>query len=366
MPIIRSKTVRAGGYVMIANELSKDKLLTLDDKGLMLYLLTFPDNWIFYDDKIREDLATWQNGELKPLPKQTLEKCFKRLRHAGYVRRVRTSSPTQSPAFTLYVYEDKTAAPPDNWAEQPTTNVVSSTTYHENGRLSGRQPTTKMVDISKTKKESNKTKYNNNSGEKLFSNSKNGLQPSGYSQQGSHNPAKNGRGHNIPDDAEERIAAGEGPAQPDIFTLYQNNIGLVTQITKDNILDWLKCIPELWITEAIRIANDNSVRKWSYIESILTDWQAAGRMTTKAERDAAKKNGYTNGNGHHKPAGELSDYDQLPTHPLYLNERGEKMTKPELETWMRWNSKEKRPQTIAEMQAGGLTHEILFSGGNHE
>lgn len=302
MPIIRSESARAGGYAMIANRLTKDNSITLEDKGLMVYFLSFPDKWIFHDDKIREDLATWEDGQLKILPKKTLEKCIKRLRLAGYVRRIRTDSPKKSPSFSLVIYENKTESPADSWltttpesgrlstSQLPQKGVGCETTPTERGRLLGSQPTPKRVDISKTKEESSKTKFNNNSGGENFSNSSNGLTPFGYPQRSSHAPAKNGKGHDVPDNAEELTAAGEGPARSELHIKYEQEIGRLSEHIADELADMVKEYGESEVIKSIAIAADSNIRSLRYMRGVCKK-SAAGYT-----------NGKTNGNGYHKPA----------------------------------------------------------------
>ncbi len=72
-----------------------------------------------------------------------------------------------------------------------------------------------------------------------------------------------------------RIAETEPP--PDIFTLYEENIGMLTPL----IAEWLKeaenLYPESWIRDAIKEAVGLNKRSWRYIDRILENWSAEGR-----------------------------------------------------------------------------------------
>ena len=74
--------------------------------------------------------------------------------------------------------------------------------------------------------------------------------------------------------------------QPNIFTLYEDNIGPLTPLIADTLRDAEKEFPEAWIRQAVEIAVQNNVRKWIYIEAILRSWQDGGR-------DERQDRGYT-------------------------------------------------------------------------
>jgi DNA replication protein len=64
---------------------------------------------------------------------------------------------------------------------------------------------------------------------------------------------------------------------PDIFTLYEQNIGMLTPMIAEELRDALKVYTENWIREAIKEAVNHNKRKWSYISAILERWTAEGR-----------------------------------------------------------------------------------------
>jgi DNA replication protein len=66
-------------------------------------------------------------------------------------------------------------------------------------------------------------------------------------------------------------------APPDIFTLYEQNIGMLTPMMAEELRDALKLYPQNWISDAIKEAVSNNKRKWSYISAILERWTAEGR-----------------------------------------------------------------------------------------
>ena len=62
---------------------------------------------------------------------------------------------------------------------------------------------------------------------------------------------------------------------------YESEIGLLTIQIKDCISDALKDFPESWIIDAIKLATENNVRKWSYVYGVLKNWKRDGRAGLK-------------------------------------------------------------------------------------
>lgn len=75
---------------------------------------------------------------------------------------------------------------------------------------------------------------------------------------------------------------------PNIFDLYEENIGPLTPMIAETLKDAEQNYPEKWIEEAVRIAVENNVRRWSYVEAILKRWQEGGRDERTDRRDTEK------------------------------------------------------------------------------
>ena len=73
---------------------------------------------------------------------------------------------------------------------------------------------------------------------------------------------------------------------PDIFTLYEQNIGMLTPMIAEELREAEKLYPETWIRDAIKEAVTHSKRKWSYISAILERWSAEGRSDGTYQRDS--------------------------------------------------------------------------------
>jgi DNA replication protein len=76
------------------------------------------------------------------------------------------------------------------------------------------------------------------------------------------------------------------PEPPNIYRLYEENIGPLTPIIADALRDAEESFPAAWIEEAVRIAVENNARSWRYINVILNRWQAEGRDERKNRQDS--------------------------------------------------------------------------------
>ena len=65
--------------------------------------------------------------------------------------------------------------------------------------------------------------------------------------------------------------------RPNIFSLYEENIGIITPLMTEELKDAEKQYPEAWIEEAFRAAVAGNKRSWRYIETILKRWKTEGR-----------------------------------------------------------------------------------------
>lgn len=75
---------------------------------------------------------------------------------------------------------------------------------------------------------------------------------------------------------------------PNIFQLYEGHIGPLTPMIADTLREAEETYPADWIEEAIQLAVENNVRRWSYVAAILRRWQEEGRHDRKDGRDTEK------------------------------------------------------------------------------
>lgn len=68
--------------------------------------------------------------------------------------------------------------------------------------------------------------------------------------------------------------------KPNIFSLYEENIGIITPLMAEELKDAERQYPEAWIDEAFREAVSGNKRSWRYIAAILKRWKAEGKEQT--------------------------------------------------------------------------------------
>lgn len=77
--------------------------------------------------------------------------------------------------------------------------------------------------------------------------------------------------------------------RPNIFILYEQNIGPLTPLVADELRDAEQIYPLRWIEEAIQLAVENNVRKWRYVLAILERWRQEGKSDGIGRRDTQKE-----------------------------------------------------------------------------
>jgi len=75
---------------------------------------------------------------------------------------------------------------------------------------------------------------------------------------------------------------------PTVFTLYEQNIGIITPIIADKIKEAEDLYPSSWIPEAISESVTNNKRNWNYISTVLESWKTRGKRDGKPTRNTGK------------------------------------------------------------------------------
>ncbi len=78
------------------------------------------------------------------------------------------------------------------------------------------------------------------------------------------------------------------PERPNIYTLYEENIGPLTPLIADELKDADDTYSPEWVAEAIRLAVENNARSWRYILAILERWKQEGRTNEKSGRTGSE------------------------------------------------------------------------------
>jgi len=73
--------------------------------------------------------------------------------------------------------------------------------------------------------------------------------------------------------------------RPNIFALYEQNIGVVTPLLAEELEEAGNSYPAEWIEEAFREAVAHNRRHWRYVQAILERWQREGRGEPAGRRE---------------------------------------------------------------------------------
>ncbi len=96
--------------------------------------------------------------------------------------------------------------------------------------------------------------------------------------------------------ASARIMQGAPFERPNLFKLYEENIGPLTPLIADALKDAEDEYSAGWIEEALEIAVKNNKRNWRYVEAILKRWKEEGRAKKQDRTDAQESSRrYTEG-----------------------------------------------------------------------
>jgi len=85
-----------------------------------------------------------------------------------------------------------------------------------------------------------------------------------------------------------RIISAPVVERPNVFKLYEENIGPLTPLIADMLKDAEETYSEEWVAEALEIAVTKNVRNWKYVEAILKRWKEQGKYEGKDRQDAGK------------------------------------------------------------------------------
>lgn len=91
-----------------------------------------------------------------------------------------------------------------------------------------------------------------------------------------------------PADEDDRVPIELAPERPDIYRLYEENIGPLTPLLAEALGDAQDEYPANWIQEAFQIAVERNVRNWRYVEAILRRWHERGYDVREDRRDTEK------------------------------------------------------------------------------
>jgi DNA replication protein len=76
--------------------------------------------------------------------------------------------------------------------------------------------------------------------------------------------------------------------RPNVFQLYEENIGPLTPIIADMLKEAEETYSDEWIAEALEVAVTRNIRNWKYVDAILKRWKEKGKYEGKDRQDAGK------------------------------------------------------------------------------
>ncbi len=80
--------------------------------------------------------------------------------------------------------------------------------------------------------------------------------------------------------------------RPHIFTLYEQNIGVIQPMIAEELRDAERTYPPNWLDDAFREAVELNKRSWRYIAAILKRWAAEGKDDGRDKRDSTEDDSY--------------------------------------------------------------------------
>ena len=88
---------------------------------------------------------------------------------------------------------------------------------------------------------------------------------------------------------EEAMAAGPAALRverPNIFVLYEQNIGMLQPLIVEELKDAEKTYPMEWIEEAFQISVERNARHWRYVRAVLERWAREGKTDGADQEDS--------------------------------------------------------------------------------
>ncbi len=103
------------------------------------------------------------------------------------------------------------------------------------------------------------------------------------------------------------VVVGLEKERPNIFLLYEQNIGMVTPMVANRLRQLERDYPESWIYDAFSLAVERNARNLAYIHRILQNWAEHGKDTPTQP-------------GRPPGAGDISNEDESDEPGLFIHE----------------------------------------------
>lgn len=86
----------------------------------------------------------------------------------------------------------------------------------------------------------------------------------------------------------ESVNASESKKRPEIFSIYEREIGALTGTIAEELLSASDDYPEDWIADALKESARQNKRSWAYAKAILKRWKVEGRADKKPAKPATR------------------------------------------------------------------------------
>ena len=91
-------------------------------------------------------------------------------------------------------------------------------------------------------------------------------------------------------DVDETVVTPRDKSRPNVFDLYEQEIGMITPLVADELKSAEADYPREWTETAIREAALSGKRSWPYVRAILKRWEREGKSDGKFGRDSKARN----------------------------------------------------------------------------
>jgi DnaD/phage-associated family protein len=85
------------------------------------------------------------------------------------------------------------------------------------------------------------------------------------------------------------IEPDQREGRPNIFRLYEENVGLLTPLVVEELKDAERRYPGEWIEDAFREAVAYNRRSWRYVQRILQRWETEGRSDGPGDETSGRR-----------------------------------------------------------------------------
>lgn len=251
-----------GNYTVMNRTALNDKRLSWKAKGIIAYMLSMPDDWVFYMEELMthstDGKTSFQNG-------------MKELKGCGYVERRPVREGQRIRTWETIIHEVPINSLQPDFQEVENLQVEKQEVGFQEVE---NQPLLSTDSLPSTDTLLSIDKNNN-------------------------------------DDKNQGPAYAEGKQKPTAFQFYeQNGFGALASHVSYKVGNWIDDLSEELVIHAMKLAVENNVLRWNYVEKILIDW-CNKKFKTIADVEAdrlrfeAQKQQKRNSSNRGKPQGRV-------------------------------------------------------------